>query len=363
MTDPTHAARSPEPPGESRPDPQAGHARSPLLRVTGLVRHFPVTRSLFGRPVAWVRAVDGVDLEVAAGETLGLVGESGSGKTTLGRCIVRLIEPTAGAIEFEGEDLLALRGRRLRRFRRRLQFIFQDPYLSLNPRMTAGAIVGEPLAIHRLARGAARRERVAELLSLVGLDPACRDRYPHQFSGGQRQRIGIARALALAPRLIVADEPVSALDVSVQAQVLNLLADLQERLGLAYLLIAHDLSVVEHMCDRVAVMYRGKIVEVAGAAGLYAAPLHPYTRALMESVPVTEPAERSRRNPLAGDPPRAEAPVSGCAFHPRCPLATELCRTTAPALLAYSPGHQASCHRIEQTADGPRLPAAEADAP
>jgi len=315
-----------------------------LLEVRGLRKHFPIRRGIFSRVSGWVRAVDGVDLTVREGETLGLVGESGSGKTTTGRCILRLIEPTAGSVRFDGADLLSLSPSEMRRMRRQLQVIFQDPYSSLNPRMMVGSIVGEPLAIHRIARGAERRDRVAELLRRVGLDPSAMKRYPHEFSGGQRQRIGIARALALRPKLIICDEPVSALDVSIQAQVVNLLMDLQEEFSLTYLFIAHDLSVVEHISDRVAVMYLGKIVEVADAETLYRQPKHPYTQALLSAIPVPDPEARPRRILLKGDLPSPAAPPPGCAFHTRCPVAIDICPKVEPPLLDLGEGHQASCH-------------------
>ena len=318
-----------------------------LLKVTDLVKRFPAGRRLLGRPDAWVRAVDGVSLTVARGETLGLVGESGSGKTTLGRCILRLIEPDRGSILFDGVDILSLSKRRMRALRREMQIIFQDPFGSLNPRMKVSTIIAEPLIIHGLARRQDRPRRVAELLEMVGLDPGCGGRYPHEFSGGQRQRIGIARALAVSPRLIIADEPVSSLDVSVQAQVLNLLAELQERLGLAYLFIAHDLAVVRHISDRVAVMYRGRIVESARAEDLYAHPLHPYTRALLASVPVRDPDQRRPRSLLAGEPPSPVGEMQGCSFASRCPLVEERCRREDPALRPHGEGRQVACHLVE----------------
>ena len=315
---------------------------TPLLRVRELRKDFAVGGGLVRQP-SLVRAVADVSFDLAAGETLGIVGESGSGKTTLGRLVLRLIEPTAGAIEFDGEDLLALDAAALRRRRRAMQLVFQDPFGALDPRQRVGDIVGEGLVIHRIASGAARRERVAALLARVGLPAEAAARYPHQFSGGQRQRIGIARALALEPRLIVADEPVSALDVSVQAQIVNLLQDLQAALGVAYLLIAHDLRVVEHVAGRVAIMYLGRIVELADTAALYAAPHHPYTRALLSAVPTTVPAQRRERIVLSGEPPSPLTPPAGCPFHPRCAHAEARCRSERPALLG-SATHQVACH-------------------
>ena len=319
-----------------------GTSVTPLLRVRDLRKDFAVGGGLGRRP-AVVRAVDGVSFDLAAGETLGIVGESGCGKTTLGRLVLRLIEPTAGNVLFEGEDLLALDAAALRQRRRAMQLVFQDPMGALDPRQRVGDIVGEGLTIHRLAAGAEREERVVALLGRVGLPAEAADRYPHQFSGGQRQRIGIARALALEPRLIVADEPVSALDVSVQAQIVNLLQDLQTALGIAYLFIAHDLRVVEHVARRVAIMYLGRIVELADTATLYATPRHPYTRALLSAVPTTEPTRRRERIVLSGEPPSPLTPPSGCPFHPRCAHAEARCHTEPPALLGPA-DHRVACH-------------------
>lgn len=320
---------------------------APLMEVRSLRKHYPVRGGIFGRQQDTVKAVEDVSFELRAGETLGLVGESGCGKSTLGRTLMRLEEPTDGDVLFDGNDLAHASPTELFALRRNVQMIFQDPYSSLNPRITVGEAVREPLDIHRLGDESERRERVDELLVQVGLSPAAKGRYPHEFSGGQRQRIGIARSLALQPRVIVADEPVSALDVSVQGQVLNLLVALQRDLGLTYLFISHDLSVVEYLSDRVAVMYLGRIVEIADRADLFARPAHPYTRALLESVPVPDPARRRDRVPVQGETPSAVNPPSGCAFHPRCPFATQACTESVPDLepVADSETHRTACLR------------------
>ena len=316
-----------------------------LLEVKNLKVHFPVKHGLFSRVRAYVKAVDDVSLTVAPGETVGLVGESGCGKTTLGRAIIRLIEPSAGEIVFDGEEITSVSQAELRRRRRKFQMIFQDPYGSLNPRMTVEQIVSEAIDIHDLAESSsARRKRIIELLEAVGLNLTHIQRYPHEFSGGQRQRIGIARALAVEPKLIVCDEPVSALDVSVQAQIINLLQDLQQKHGIAYLFIAHDLAVVEHISRRVMVMYLGKIVEIAEAKELVRNPKHPYTVALLSAVPVVDPASKRQRIVLAGDVPSPISPPHGCAFHPRCPSVQDICRVEMPPLRELSPGHWVACH-------------------
>ncbi len=318
----------------------------PILRVENLVKNFPISGGLFGRVVDQVHAVDGVSFDLAAGETLGLVGESGCGKSTTGRCILRLIEPTAGEVWFEGKSVTRAGKEELRALARDMQIIFQDPYASLNPRMTVGAIIGEALIIHKLAKTTREyQERIVELLETVGLAADHMRRYPHEFSGGQRQRIGIARALAVSPKLIVCDEAVSALDVSIQAQVINLLEDLQTKFNLTYLFIAHDLSVVEHISDRVAVMYLGRIVEIASARDLYTNPLHPYTEALLSAVPIPDPQIKRKRITLQGDVPSPIKPPSGCHFHTRCPIAQfPLCSSEAPLLKQSSDGHWVACH-------------------
>jgi oligopeptide/dipeptide ABC transporter ATP-binding protein len=320
---------------------------SPLLQVNGLKKYFPVRGGLFSRVSAWVKAVDDVSFHLRQGETLGLVGESGCGKTTVGRSILRLMEPTAGEVTFEGRDVLALTPKELRQARRRMQLIFQDPYSSLNPRMTIGAIVSEPLKIHKIAKGKALQEQVDQLFMRVGLRPENQSRYPHEFSGGQRQRVGIARALALNPKFIVCDEAVSALDVSIQAQILNLLRDLQQEFHLSYLFITHDLNVVQYLADRIAVMYVGKFAEVAPVEDLFATPKHPYTQALLSANPVPDPSAPPKRIILPGDVPSPLNPPAGCRFHPRCPEVMDHCKTVEPQLIQIGPperGHQVWCH-------------------
>ena len=321
----------------------------PLLAVENLTKHFPIMQGVFRRQVGTVKAVDGLDFEIRERETLGLVGESGCGKSTAGRVILRLFGATAGRVVFQGTDITTLEGEALRRMRPRMQMIFQDPQDSLNPRMTVGTIIGEPLLEHGTVRKRALQERVEDLLESVGLDPAFTNRYPHEFSGGQRQRIGVARALALNPEFIVCDEPIAALDVSIQAQVVNLLEDLQKRLGLTYLFISHDLSMIRHIADRVAVMYLGKIVELATSDVLYREPLHPYTRALLSAVPIHDPELEARRERtiLSGDVPSPANPPPGCRFSTRCPMAAPECREREPEWRELRPGHRVACHFAE----------------
>jgi oligopeptide/dipeptide ABC transporter ATP-binding protein len=318
-----------------------------LLSVRNLKKYFPIRRGVLSRVTAHVKAVDDISFDIKRGETFGLVGESGCGKTTAGRAILRLIEPDAGEIRFEGTDLAKLNAAELRRKRRDMQIIFQDPYASLNPRMTIRGIVGEPFAIHGLAKGKERDDKVATLLKTVGLDPSVMNRYPHEFSGGQRQRIGIARALALRPKLIVADEPVSALDVSIQAQIINLLADLQQQFGLTYLFISHAIPVIEHISTRIGVMYLGKLVEVGTSEQICLAPKHPYTQALLSAVPIPDPAAKKHRIVLKGDVPTPINPPSGCRFHTRCPIAVDRCKVEEPPLRRLPDSRLAACHLVE----------------
>ncbi len=321
----------------------------PLLEVRGLKKYFPISQGiLFQRKVADVKAVDGLDFNILRGETLGLVGESGCGKSTTGRTILQLYRPTAGEVFFDGKDLTQLKGEELRKMRRNMQMIFQDPYASLNPRMTVGDIIGEPLEVHNIAKGKEKKERVQELLQIVGLNPYFVNRYPHEFSGGQRQRIGVARALAVQPDFIVCDEPISALDVSIQAQIINLLEELQSKFNLTYLFIAHDLSVVRHISDRVAVMYLGKIVELTDRDSLYKNPLHPYTKALLSAVPIPDPSveEKRERIILVGDVPSPVNPPQGCRFHTRCPLAIDICKRVDPEFRDIGNSHSVACHVV-----------------
>lgn len=314
-----------------------------LLEIKKLHKSFPIKGKLFAKDLGVVRAVNNVSLSIAKGEVLGLVGESGCGKSTLGRCTLRLIEPDRGEVYFEGNDILGFKGREMKGKRKDMQIIFQDPYASLNPRMTVGDTIGEGLVVHRVAKGKEKREKILELLSMVKLSPDSIDKYPHEFSGGQRQRIGIARAIALYPKFIVADEPVSALDVSIQAQVVNLLETLKNELRLTYLFISHDLRIVEYLCDRVAVMYLGEIVEIARTADIYSKPLHPYTQALLSAIPVADPESKKERVILAGDLPSPMAPPTGCPFHPRCRYAMDRCKTEPPVLKEEG-GREVSCH-------------------
>ena len=327
----------------------ANNGNQVLLRVEGLKKYFPITRGVFQRHVGDVKAVDDISFDIFQGETLGLVGESGCGKSTTGRTILQLYRPTAGSIYLDDVDLPARKGGKLQHMRRRMQMIFQDPYASLNPRMTVGSIVGEPMEIYRTARGKDKQARVEELLRLVGLNPYFASRYPHEFSGGQRQRIGIARALALQPDFMVCDEPIAALDVSIQAQVVNLLEELQERFGLTYLFIAHDLSMVRHISDRVAVMYLGKLVELTDRDTLYTNPLHPYTQALLSAVPIPDPIieEQRKRIILEGDVPSPSNPPQGCNFNTRCPLAKDTCFEAEPEFKPTAPGHWVACHLVD----------------
>jgi len=321
--------------------------RQPLLEVRNLKKYFPVRRGVLSRVVSHVKAVDDVSFAIEKGETFGLVGESGCGKTTTGRAVLRLIEPDSGEVKFEGVDILKLGSNSVRRLRRDMQIIFQDPYASLNPRMTIRTIIGEPFAIHGIASGKERDNRIADLLNTVGLEPSVMNRYPHEFSGGQRQRIGIARALALRPKLIVADEPVSALDVSIQSQIINLLGDLQKQLGLTYLFISHAIPVIEHISTRIGVMYVGKLVEVGTSRQICTNPRHPYTQALLSAVPIPDPAAKKQRIILKGDVPTPINPPSGCRFHPRCPIAVDRCKTEEPPLRTLEDGRQAACHLVE----------------
>jgi len=333
----------------------AGNDGQTLLSVKNLKMHFPITQGIIlQRQVGSVKAVDDISFDITQGETLGLVGESGCGKSTTGRAILQLYKPTAGSVEFNGRNLVTLKSGEMRRMRRELQMIFQDPYASLNPRMTVGSIIGEPLEIHNLAKGREKTERVQELLRTVGLNPYFANRYPHEFSGGQRQRIGIARALAVEPKFIVCDEPISALDVSIQAQIINLLEELQEKLGLTYLFIAHDLAVVRHISDRVAVMYVGKMVELTDRNEIFDNPLHPYTRALLSSIPIPDPVLEKRRSRmiLVGDVPSPVNPPSGCRFNPRCPYAEDNCKTDEPALTEVRTGHFVACHYWDEVERG-----------
>ena len=323
-----------------------GSQQEPVLSIRDLKKHFPIKTGVLGRVTGHVKAVDGVTFDIFSGETFGLVGESGCGKSTTGQVILRLLRPTAGSIRYNGEDVLSADADRMRVLRKEMQIVFQDPYSALNPRMTVGSAIREILKVHGIAIGAQAQQRVGEVLSLCGLQPYHADRYPHEFSGGQRQRVVIARALALDPRFIVADEPISALDVSIQSQIINLLEDLQQELKLTYLFVSHDLSVVRHIADRVGVMYLGRLVEVADKREFYRSPLHPYSQSLLAAVPVSDPSQRRERMILSGDVPSPANPPSGCPFHPRCPVAMDVCREVVPRLLPTETGHQVACHRV-----------------
>jgi oligopeptide transport system ATP-binding protein len=339
----------PESQTQKMPGTSTKNGKHVLVEVKDLKKHFPIRSGIvFQREVAAVKAVDGISFEIFEGETLGLVGESGCGKSTTGRTILQLYRATSGSVKFEGQELTTLKGEPLRKMRRKMQMVFQDPYASLNPRMSVGRIVAEPLVVHNIGTKSEREDRVAELLELVGLNPYFVRRYPHEFSGGQRQRIGLARAMALNPSFIVADEPISALDVSIQAQVVNLLQKLQQELGLTYLFIAHDLSMVRHLCDRVAVMYLGKVVEIAQSEELYTNPLHPYTQALLSAVPVPDPVveEKRQRIILKGDVPSPINPPKGCNFNTRCPVSVDVCYDADPELVEVLPAHWVACHRV-----------------
>ena len=326
-----------------------------LLEVENLKKYFPITRGVFSKVVNWVRAVDNISFHIKSGETLGLVGESGCGKTTVSRVILRLLEPTEGSVRFDGEDVFELSSNRLRQLRKEMQIIFQDPYSSLNPRLSVGSIIAEGIGAHKIARGAKKKELVEDLLEKVGLSAGYYNRYPHEFSGGQRQRIAIARALSLNPRLIICDEPVSALDVSIQAQILNLLSNLKKDFNLSYLFITHDLSVVEHVSDRIATMYLGEIVEIADVGEFYSNPLHPYTIALLSANPSPDPGKRRKAIILKGDVPSPISPPPGCRFHTRCPVAEEICRTEWPKPKEMSNGHMVRCHLVDESNPKPPI--------